>query len=94
MKNEANGLTIRSTFGIVPCIDNYLFEVRAGIDEGERVLPVVGAHQQLRLREPCRDGLVDPRDRGVCVSEPAVHRPGVVHRDAVATEVRTARLSR
>ncbi|THD03727.1 hypothetical protein [Rhodanobacter lindaniclasticus] len=32
MKNEANGLTIRSTFGIVPCIDNYLFEVRAGID--------------------------------------------------------------
>lgn len=32
MKNEANGLTIRATFGNIPVIDNDLFEVRAGID--------------------------------------------------------------
>lgn len=32
MKNEANGLTIRATFGNIPAIDNDLFEVRAGID--------------------------------------------------------------
>ncbi|EIL98227.1 hypothetical protein AB7849_11540 [Rhodanobacter sp. 115] len=31
MKNEANGLTISATFGHVPCIENYLFEVRAGV---------------------------------------------------------------
>ncbi len=32
MKNEANGLTIRTTFGNIPVIDDDLFEVRAGID--------------------------------------------------------------
>lgn len=32
MKNEANGLTIRATFGNIPVIDDDLFEVRAGID--------------------------------------------------------------
>lgn len=32
MKNEANGLTIRATFGNIPVIDNDLFEVRAGIE--------------------------------------------------------------
>jgi hypothetical protein len=32
MNAEANGLTIRATFGNIPCIDNDLFEVRAGID--------------------------------------------------------------
>jgi hypothetical protein len=32
MKNEANGLTIRTTFGNIPAIDNDLFEVRAGVD--------------------------------------------------------------
>jgi hypothetical protein len=35
MKNEANGLTIRATFGNIPVIDNDLFEVRAGIDANQ-----------------------------------------------------------
>lgn len=35
MKNETNGLTIRTTFGNIPVIDNDLFEVRAGIDANQ-----------------------------------------------------------
>jgi len=35
MKNEANGLTILTTFGNIPVINNNLFEVRAGIDAGQ-----------------------------------------------------------